>query len=369
MENDIVRMLFLRRQRQKKRWKIKTISGAPPLSFKAKAGALKDYRIYGNTANGESVGDRTGNLFDGTVKNGNYTTNFSATNRVRGLSSTLINIGDTITVSNYSNINLDIAFCIVNENGKNQIDNDELLSFSNRLYDSDWQNNSFTYTSEYSGWIYLLFKEHTTTITKEDITNIMLNAGSTALPYEPYGYRVPVTISNGTDTLTTPIYLPEQIKKVGDEAEYIDYGEQKFVKKFYELTLNFDDMNNSETYPGWSGGTAVVEYCNKIRSLATDNPNNYMPIQYSSISNFTATFNVNSNNSILYLGNSIVIGHTQSELKEIYAGQSITFILKISDTDLDVTLPALPTLTGTNVLTVGTAVQPSGVEITGRIKI
>lgn len=34
--------------------------------------------------------------------------------------------------------------------------------------------------------------------------------------YEPY--RTPVT---------TPIYLPEQIKKVGDEAEYIDYAEQK----------------------------------------------------------------------------------------------------------------------------------------------
>lgn len=45
--------------------------------------------------------------------------------------------------------------------------------------------------------------------------------------YEPYGYKVPVTVSNGTDTLTTPIYLPEQIRKIGDEAEYIDYAQQK----------------------------------------------------------------------------------------------------------------------------------------------
>lgn len=156
--------------------------------------------------------------------------------------------------------------------------------------------------------------------------------------------------------------------KVGDEAEYIDYGEQKFVKKFYELTLNFDDMNNNETYPGWSGGTALIEYCNKIRSLATDHPNSYIPIQCSTISNFTATFNVNGNNSILYLGNSNIIGYTQSELKEIYAGQSITFILKISNTDLDVTLPALPTLSSTNTLSVGTAVQPSKIDIAGHIK-
>lgn len=107
MENDIVKMLFFQRQRQKKRWKIKTISGAPPLSFKAKAGALKDYRIYGNTAGGEAVGDLEA-------------------------------------------------------------------------------------TGEHAG-----------------------------------EYKVPVTVSNGADTQTIPIYLTEQIKKVGDEAEYIDYGEQK----------------------------------------------------------------------------------------------------------------------------------------------
>lgn len=188
------------------------------------------------------------------------------------------------------------------------------------------------------------------------IVRVILIKGS-MLPdtYEPY--RTPVT---------TPIYLPEPIKMVGDEAEYIDYGEQKFVKKFYKITLNFDDMNNHELFPGWSGGTAVVEYCNKIRSLAIDNPNSYTPVQYSSISNFTAHFNVI--NFALWLGTSSSIGHTQSELKEIYAGQSITFILKIPDTDLDVTLPALPTLPGTNVLSVGTEVQPSKIDIAGHIK-
>lgn len=102
-----------------------------------------------------------------------------------------------------------------------------------------------------------------------DISNIMLNAGSTPIPYEPYGYKVPVTVSNGADTLTTPLYLPEQIKKVGDEAEYIDYGEQK---------QHFAD------------GTFV-----------------------------------------------------------------------------DVTLPALPTLAGTNTLSVGTEVQPSKVMVRGKI--
>ena len=76
-------------------------------------------------------------------------------------------------------------------------------------------------------------------------------------PYEPY-----------YEPVTTNLYLPEPIKMVGDEAEYIDYAEQQFHR--------------------------------------------------------------------------------------------------ISDSDLDVTLPALPVLPGTNTLTVGTEVQPSGVEMYSR---
>ena len=82
-------------------------------------------------------------------------------------------------------------------------------------------------------------------------------------------YSVPVTVTNGTDTQTTNLYLTEQIKMVGDEAEYIDYAEQK---------QHFAD------------GTSI-----------------------------------------------------------------------------DVALPALQTLKGTNTLSVGTAVQPSRVEITGKV--
>ena len=87
--------------------KQKSLSGQPPLTFKANGEPLKNYRIYGNTVNGESVGD-------------------------------LVETGE--------------------------------------------------------------------------------HAGE---------YRVPVTVSNGADTQTTNLYLPEQIRKVGDEAEYIDFGEQK----------------------------------------------------------------------------------------------------------------------------------------------
>ena len=98
----------------------------------------------------------------------------------------------------------------------------------------------------------------------------MLNTGSEPLPYEPYGYRVPVTVTNGTDTQTTNIYLPEPLTKSGDNADYIDYAAQK--------------RHNSD------------------------------------------------------------------------------------GTESSVTLPEISTFAGTNTLSVGTTVQPSAVEVTGRIK-
>lgn len=262
MENDIVRMLFLRRQRQKKRWKIKTISGAPPLSFKAKAGALKDYRIYGNTVDGESVGDRTGNLFDE-----------NATSIVNGyIDNAYINsIGGVVSESSYAIS----EYIFIPEEANTISVNVPIVLYSPAIcfYRNDktyisgakYEHRSVVTESIPIGAKYLRF-----TIVKQYAHTIMLNSGSTPLPYEPYGYKVPVTVSNGTDTQTIPIYLPEQIRKVGDEAEYISHSDQKMHR--------------------------------------------------------------------------------------------------IGAEDIDVVLPELPTLAGTNVMTVGTAVQPSDVYIKGRIK-
>ena len=51
----------------------------------------------------------------------------------------------------------------------------------------------------------------------------MVNQGATPAEYEPYGYRVPVTVNSNT----TNIYLDEQLVKSGDDADYIDYVMQK----------------------------------------------------------------------------------------------------------------------------------------------
>ena len=248
---------------RKSRW----ISGVPPLQYSAKKqGTLKNYRIYGNTENGESVGDRTGNLFDYTktnrqihrLRNDDGTINAQTTQSNYFEYYIPVKPNTTYTVKTSTNSPSRIYF---SDSQKQWLSRSDIIEASSML-------NHRTFTTP-NDCYFIQFQEFDDY--RMDETTIILVEGSEApASYEPYGYKVPVTVSNGTDTLTTPIYLPEQIRKVGDEAEYIDYAEQKMHR--------------------------------------------------------------------------------------------------IGADDIDVTLPALPTLTGTNVLSVGTAVQPSEIEVKGKIK-
>ena len=229
-------------------------SGTSPLTYgKCKIGTLSNYRIYGNTVSGESVGDRTANLFDEAIYNKNVQDNMIIYVPIYVGNIDYVTCSTTCPKTIYSGNDSDNSRYIfifsgnVNTGAKNEI--------------NGVSNSAPRTIQPLNGYVTIAYRK----IEKHNVRpweyQTMLNVGSTALPYEPYGYKVPVTVSNGTDTLTATIYLPEQIKMVGDEAEYIDYASQKMYR--------------------------------------------------------------------------------------------------IGADDLDVTLPALPTVTGTNVLSVGTEVQPS----------
>lgn len=271
---DILEALWLRRERKRRAQKI--IEGAPPLTYTAKkAGTLTDYRIYGQTENGESVGD-------------------------------------------------------------------------------------LETTGEHAG-----------------------------------EYKVPVTVSNGTDTLTTPIYLPEQIRKVGDEAEYIDYAEQKQHRVRKNLLPNTatSQTKNGVTFIVNSDGSVT---CNgtasdaawfvlnksfdiyapdgRIASIGNNGSIStfYMNISY--VGNVTSSLNFSRTiHQNVYVQLVIAAGYTCDNLTfyPMIRKASIeddTYEPYIENTDIDVTLPALPTIAGTNTLSVGTQVQPSKVMVRGKLK-
>ena len=235
----------------------KELSGIPPLTFNAVAGTLKNYRIYGNTVDGESVGDRTGNLFD---ENSDSVSGYIDDNGNISQGANPITTYDYINVTPSENYYIKICgeTAALLPNRKIRIAYySQNKRFLCRVILERVDNGATFETLNNCYYIRLSIDDGN--------TDIMLNEGSTPLSYEPYGYKVPVTVSNGTDAQTIPIYLSEQIRKVGDEAEYIDFGEQKQY---------------------FADGTSI-----------------------------------------------------------------------------DITLPALPTLSGTNTLTVGTEVQPSNVYI------
>lgn len=202
------------------------IEDSLPLLYNSKKNnlALKNYRIYGNTVDSESVGDRTENLFDSSiiVENGTINTETGADSSYQSQKRLRTSFIGFLSAGTYT-VNLDgvnRVNCIALYSSQNPDDFIETISNTGLLPKS--------FTLNEGGYIRIAFsKTDNSNISLDDISNIMLNAGSKSLPYEPYGYRVPVTVTNGTDTQTTNLYLTEQIKLVGDEAEYIDYAEQK----------------------------------------------------------------------------------------------------------------------------------------------
>ena len=384
MKYDIVKLMARRKIRWKKRW-VSGDSGGR-LTFRSKkAGRLSDYRIYGNTVNGESVGDRTGNLFDGAVEQGSFNAETGGetvlNTRVRSKSITLGDGNYTISA-----VGVDAAIVMVYLIDGIYTKLESIVSYNNL---------PFSFSLDAERIIRFAFKKNDDSgILPSDISNMMLNSGSTALPFEPYGYKVPVTVSNGTDTQAIPIYLPEQIRKVGDEAEYIDYGEQKLHRVRKNLWSGIVEQGSVSTLGDYandssrirsknislSPGTYTISCNLGIRCIYAYNNSEKVSlvVDNGGRAAYRNTFTIPSgaNNVSISLrafnaSGTEINNITPSDFiwGQIEKGSEVTtYEPFIENTEVDVTLPALPTLTGTNVLSVGTAVQPSRVEVKGRIK-
>lgn len=210
-----------------------------------KAGYLHRYKIYGNlTQNGtptpsdpiypSECGERTSNLWeyhpDATM--GGVTVHWD---------------GEKIVFSNTctSSSNLQYAYGTLPAGtytlkaNANHISVDNINAcidlyqsspfFQKKIVNNEAVNGTvtFTLTSDLTG-VYLRIR-------LEDGVNYdgftlapMLNSGSTALPYEPFGYKLPL-LSGSTPV---DIYLgDEPLRKIGDYADYIDYGTGKVVRQ------------------------------------------------------------------------------------------------------------------------------------------
>ena len=190
----------------------KELTGSPPLSFVSNGRNLVDYRIYGASG---GVGDRTKNLFD---KNHNTIPNailddgeiFVARETGGYLIYAPITPLQTYTFRTNGMIRLGLrsAFTV----NKPALSGGYVIDSVN-THQNHGTDNEFTRQAPLTAnWIVIQIRDESALAYDN-----MLNVGSTALPYEPYGYKIPI-VCGGT---TTNIYLNEPL----DEGESISMSD------------------------------------------------------------------------------------------------------------------------------------------------
>ena len=79
--------------------------------------------------------------------------------------------------------------------------------------DGEWYSFSYTFTITEDKTVKGIYLQDNGGTAKSSIcfTNIQLEEGSTATPYEPYGYKIPIKVSGNHEPITTNIYLDEPL--------------------------------------------------------------------------------------------------------------------------------------------------------------
>ena len=196
-----------------------------PYTFYTQPKTLKNYRIYGNTVNGESVGEKTANCFDkndltqlfgpgynliDSSQNWNKYTGVAYTIRIPCKPSTTY----TLTIQSKTTV---FRLATVSTNQIPSLDS--AVSCTSITDTTNARKHTFTTPNNA---MFILFQPGVNDL-EMIINTLMLAESSVEVDYEPYGYKIPVIVNEQT----TNIYLDEPLAKSNDIADYIDYKLQK----------------------------------------------------------------------------------------------------------------------------------------------
>jgi hypothetical protein len=321
---------------------IKTLTGVPPLSFRANGKPLISWSMLGN---GQQTGTpthdapimptfcgvRTGNLW-----NEEYP-NISGTIRYIPL---YVGSG-SFTLSTTTPYDDGVANLFLLSGN--------VSTGASTAGNGAWLYHNVTAQSE-SGYITIAFRHYSGTTSPADCKT-MLNSGSTALPYEPYGYKIQISCAGQT----TPVYL----------------GQTQTVRRVKKLVLD-----GAENWRKSSDGNIYIAL----------SPNRGVPWARLLSTHFTSS-QVQTNGNLLWFVNANVDFDTVEECKSYLSAQyaagtpvTVWYVLaepeteiingplakigdyadELSSTDAGVTIP---TAKGQNTLTVETDLQPSEMTI------
>ena len=348
----------------------------------------------------ESVGEKTSNLFD--LQNATFT-NSTGSLVERGLDYFIVESNSTATNSTPGSTAWSSGWveCRFNpfEYGKTYtisydvefiekiVDYDFPKQFRVLLNDSD--NNIFNSVEVYVNELNIpVHKSKTITInsfskfvftcnsSKVRISNFQIVEGDVEKEFEPYGYRIPVKVSNGTEEIKTNIYLKEPLRKFGDYVDYIDFKNKKVVRRIGNDFITFVNSKsslsgsytifltpiNNKTYIENSGNTV-----NYTKGFAVSNKFlQNKKVYYDLLSNggYIQTYKTSGGiDCLAYSFNDSSITTIEQAQEKIGDGFDVNYILA-TPTEEDIELPKIPTLKGTTIIEVDTKIQPSNMEVT-----
>lgn len=360
-----------------------TIEGVPPLTFTAKrTGNLEDYTIWGNSLQSgtptpdspiepEFVGERTENLFDPeNVTNGKIGhTGTVATTDTHSYITDYIDI----TGANYVQLSQDklgitgdyyITLGSWDEN-KNFIENSRIYTYVSSN-PSRPDVVSVAKSLEPNAKYIRASVEVNNANDNPSTVHPMLNYGSTALPYEPYGYKIPI-LSGGQ---TKNIYLGQvpttrRIKKLvltGEENWEIRRSAFRLLVESANLAgaINVSLCTHYITYPNRATvginsmpdqrvcfQTTGSDLLVKDTSFATvEDFKSYLAQQYAA-------------------GTPVTVWYVLAEPETGIVNEPLCRIGDYADSvDFSQAGVEIPVIAGENTVSVGTEIQPSNMSIT-----
>jgi hypothetical protein len=312
-------------------------TGAVPYTFTADGSPLISWRISGNTTQSgtptpdspitpQGCGERTENLFDKDKQAGNIYVTETATR-----------YGVEIPVEAG-------VYTIVGGTNRMFVKEKYGTTYGTAL-DTSAQR---IITLPQNGYI-LIYAARAEDYT---VSNIMLNTGSTAFPYEPYGYKILISSAN----TTTPVYLGEvqttrKIKKVVfDGTESWQAG----TENFYRI---IDSFGEGIPY------SSVI--CTHAQHSTINNNGKALVIKISDFSPISSVTDFKAYLSAQYAaGTPVTVWYVLAEPETGIVNEPLMKIGDYADTiSMEQAGVQIPTLNGQTVIDVDTTLKPSEVYI------
>ena len=220
------------------------------------------------------------------------------------------------------------------------------------------------YTFTTSADTQMIVFQGSSSVVTEWFSSLMLNTGTTALPYEPYGYKIPILSAN----TTTPVYLGEvqstrQIKKL------VLTGEEQFlphqtIASWFQLFLSdivIDNLELCTHYKPSPYNPADIQNGEILVRKQTSADNGRIIIKDTA---YTTTADFKTYLAQQYAaGTPVTVWYVLATPQTAIVNEPIRKIGEYADSVSGI---SIPTAVGSNTIDVDTTLKPSEMTITYR---